>query len=81
MNEKVSPETDTTSASRGAWISWVGWIITLACVAGALVLAGYRGFIPGIAGASILGDGRVSLILDIPGLIAMSGGQTAAGIH
>jgi two-component system chemotaxis sensor kinase CheA len=27
--------------------------------------------VPGIAGASILGDGRVSLILDIPGLIEM----------
>ena len=25
--------------------------------------------VPGIAGASILGDGRVSLILDIPGLV------------
>jgi len=52
MNEKVSPETDDKSASRGAWVSWVGWIIALACVAGALVLAGYRGFIPGIAGAT-----------------------------
>ena len=27
--------------------------------------------VPGIAGASILGDGRVSLILDIPALIEM----------
>ena len=52
MNEKVSPETDVKSASRGAWVSWVGWFIALACVAGALVLAGYQGLIPGIAGAA-----------------------------
>jgi murein DD-endopeptidase MepM/ murein hydrolase activator NlpD len=52
MNEKVSLETDLKSASRGAWISWVGWVIALACVAGALYLAGYKGLIPGIAGAN-----------------------------
>ena len=52
MDAKVSPETDVKSALRGAWVSWVGWIIALACVAGALVLAGYQGYIPGITGAA-----------------------------
>jgi two-component system chemotaxis sensor kinase CheA len=28
----------------------------------------------GIAGATILGDGRVALILDVPGVIALAGG-------
>jgi murein DD-endopeptidase MepM/ murein hydrolase activator NlpD len=50
MNEKVSPETDAKSGSRGAWVSWVGWIIALACVAGALYLAWNRDLIPGVAG-------------------------------
>ncbi len=34
--------------------------------------------VPGVAGATILGDGRVALILDVPGLLArarMNGGQ------
>jgi two-component system chemotaxis sensor kinase CheA len=33
--------------------------------------------VPGIAGATILGDGRVALILDVPGLMALarSGGS------
>jgi len=34
--------------------------------------------VPGIAGASILGDGRVSLILDISALIEMAARKTAA---
>jgi len=34
--------------------------------------------VPGIAGASILGDGRVSLILDLPTLIEMASQNTAA---
>lgn len=50
MNEKISPESDFTSDSRGAWVSWGGWLIALACVAGALYLAWYQGVIPGIAG-------------------------------
>jgi two-component system chemotaxis sensor kinase CheA len=32
--------------------------------------------LPGVAGATILGDGRVALILDVPGLVAM--GRSAA---
>ena len=48
MTEKVSPETDAKPASRGAWVSWVGWIVALTCVAGALYLAWYRGMIPGM---------------------------------
>jgi two-component system chemotaxis sensor kinase CheA len=35
--------------------------------------------VPGIAGASILGDGRVSLILDAPALIDMASRRAAAG--
>jgi len=38
----------------------------------------YRNLV-GIAGASILGDGRISLILDPPALIEMSSQSTAAG--
>ena len=34
--------------------------------------------VEGIAGATILGDGRVALILDIPGLIRGSQGSAAA---
>jgi two-component system chemotaxis sensor kinase CheA len=34
--------------------------------------------VPGIAGASILGSGRVSLILDVAALIAMSSHEAAA---
>jgi LysM repeat protein len=49
MNEKVSPETDSKSDSRRVWVSWIGWLIALVSVAGALILAGYRGLIPGIA--------------------------------
>ena len=33
--------------------------------------------VPGIAGASILGDGRVSLILDVPALIEMRAKRAA----
>jgi len=47
MNTKVTSEAETNSASRGAWIPWVGWIIALACVAGAIYLAWLKGFIPG----------------------------------
>jgi two-component system chemotaxis sensor kinase CheA len=36
--------------------------------------------VPGIAGASILGDGRVSLIFDIAALIEMSSGRSASGM-
>ena len=32
--------------------------------------------VPGVAGATILGDGRVALILDIPALIGRSLGST-----
>ena len=39
MSEKISPETEPTSDSRGAWVSWVGWLIALVCVAGAFYLA------------------------------------------
>ena len=52
MNGKVSPETDRKSDSRRAWVSWIGWLIALVSVAGALILAGYRGLIPGIAGTT-----------------------------
>lgn len=38
----------------------------------------YRNLV-GIAGASILGDGRISLILDPPALIELSSHSTAAG--
>jgi len=31
--------------------------------------------IPGLSGASILGDGRVSLILDVDSLITMAAGR------
>ena len=34
--------------------------------------------VPGIAGASILGDGRVSLILDLAALIDMAAKKSAA---
>ncbi len=34
--------------------------------------------VTGIAGASILGDGRVSLILDVVALIEMASNQTSA---
>jgi two-component system chemotaxis sensor kinase CheA len=34
--------------------------------------------VPGIAGASILGDGRVSLILDVAALVDMASHATAA---
>lgn len=47
MNAKVAAEAEPDSASRGAWISWAGWIIALACVVGALYLAWHKGFIPG----------------------------------
>ncbi|MDZ7619346.1 MAG: chemotaxis protein CheW, partial [Patescibacteria group bacterium] len=36
--------------------------------------------VPGIAGASILGDGRVSLILDLAALIDMCAGSKAATV-
>ncbi len=49
MSEKVSPETGSASASRGAWVPWAGWLIALACVAGAFYLSWYKGLIPGIA--------------------------------
>ena len=52
MSEKVSPETDDKSGSRRAWASWIGWLIALVSVAGVLILAGYRGLIPGIASAT-----------------------------
>ena len=31
----------------------------------------------GVAGATILGDGRVTLILDVPGIIALAGMREA----
>jgi murein DD-endopeptidase MepM/ murein hydrolase activator NlpD len=50
MNAKVPPETEGGNpASGGSWISWVGWGIALACVAGALYLAWQKGVIPRIA--------------------------------
>ena len=52
MSEKVSPETDDKSGSRRAWASWIGWLIALVSVAGVMILAGYRGLIPGIASAT-----------------------------
>jgi two-component system chemotaxis sensor kinase CheA len=36
-------------------------------------LGDYIGQIPGLAGATIMGDGRVSLILDVRGLISQTG--------
>lgn len=36
--------------------------------------------VPGIAGASILGDGRVSLILDLAALIDMCAGSKTAPV-
>ncbi len=36
------------------------------------------GQIPGVAGAAILGDGRVGLILDVTGLLEMVDGQSGA---
>ncbi|MBI1754204.1 MAG: chemotaxis protein CheA [Acidobacteria bacterium] len=35
--------------------------------------------VEGISGATILGDGRVALILDVPGLLRLEAGTTAAG--
>jgi two-component system chemotaxis sensor kinase CheA len=32
----------------------------------------------GVAGATVLGDGRVTLILDVPGLVALAGAREAA---
>jgi two-component system chemotaxis sensor kinase CheA len=36
--------------------------------------------VDGVAGATILGDGRVALILDVPGLVALAraGGNASA---
>lgn len=47
MKAKVTSETEAASVSRGAWISWVGWLVALACVAGAFLLAWQKGFLPG----------------------------------
>ncbi|MCR4419868.1 MAG: chemotaxis protein CheA [Clostridia bacterium] len=38
-------------------------------------LGGYVGSIPGLAGATIMGDGSVALILDVRGLLAQTGGR------
>lgn len=37
------------------------------------------GHVPGLAGASILGDGRVGLILDVSGLLQLARGEVATG--
>jgi two-component system chemotaxis sensor kinase CheA len=37
--------------------------------------------VPGIAGASILGDGRISLILDIAGLVDIVFKKAACSTH
>jgi two-component system, chemotaxis family, sensor kinase CheA len=39
----------------------------------------YLGELPGIAGGTVLGDGRVSLIIDIAALIGMNGGASGDG--
>lgn len=39
-------------------------------------LSGRLGHIPGLAGASILGDGRVGLILDVGGLLQLARGES-----
>jgi two-component system chemotaxis sensor kinase CheA len=36
--------------------------------------------VEGVAGATILGDGRVALILDVPGLVLLSKGEYGARI-
>ena len=36
-------------------------------------LGDYIGQVPGLAGATIMGDGKVSLILDVRGLIGQTG--------
>ncbi len=38
----------------------------------------HYGHVPGVSGATILGDGSVALILDVPGLIRSSAGRAAA---
>ena len=35
-------------------------------------LGGNLGVVPGVSGAAILGDGRVGLILDVSGLVALA---------
>ncbi len=50
MNEKISPEKDYKSDSHGGWVSWVGWLIALACVAGVFYMVWFKGLIPGING-------------------------------
>ena len=37
--------------------------------------------IEGIAGATILGDGRVALILDVPGLVALARAGSAPAME
>lgn len=49
MSKKTSSETDTQLPPRGTWVSWMGWIIALTCVIGAVYLAWHRGLIPGIS--------------------------------
>jgi murein DD-endopeptidase MepM/ murein hydrolase activator NlpD len=48
MSTKVTSEAETETASRGAWISWVGWIIAFVCVVGVVFLAWQKGFLPGV---------------------------------
>jgi two-component system chemotaxis sensor kinase CheA len=41
-------------------------------------LGEYIGQVPGLAGATIMGDGRVALILDVRGLIGQTGVESYA---
>ena len=38
-------------------------------------LGSFLGSIPGISGGAVMGDGNVSLILDVPGLISLAKGE------
>ena len=42
-------------------------------------LAGLLGHLPGIAGSTILGTGRVALILDVPQLVELITKDSSAG--
>jgi two-component system chemotaxis sensor kinase CheA len=40
-------------------------------------LGDYIGQVPGLAGATIMGDGRVALILDVRGLVGQTGAEAS----
>jgi hypothetical protein len=66
MKAKVTSETETSSVSRGAWISWVGWLVALACVAGALFLAWQKGFFSDQSSPTEVAQPVISTATSIP---------------